>query len=372
VGTVVPVLLTWILLDRAPRRWYVPAAVAVLLSWALIADDIVLMIAVLPLAAACAVRAYQASVRDRLPLRNSWFELSLAAAAVLAVGIADAAVALIRSDGGYAVWPVADKLAAFTQLPHNLMLTIQGLLLLFGADFFNQSLGYAAVLAMLHLVGLGLAAWAVCIVLRRLPDQDLVVQILAIGTLIIVAAYLFGQRAQDINSTREVSAVLPFAAVLAGRMLAERLDRARLLPALALVLTACVLSLSQAVAQPPSPAQSQQLASWLGAHRLDYGLAGYWNASISTLDSGGRVRVRPLRVVRGKVYPGYWEIERSWYNPAAHDANFLVIAAHGPGRSHEFPATSDVRATFGQPARIYYLRSYTVLVWNSNLLTRLG
>jgi len=37
-----------------------------------------------------------------------------------------------------------------------------------------------------------------------------------------------------------------------------------------------------------------------------------------------------------------------------------------------FPWAADVRATFGQPARIYYVAGYTVLVWNKNLLTELG
>lgn len=29
-------------------------------------------------------------------------------------------------------------------------------------------------------------------------------------------------------------------------------------------------------------------------------------------------------------------------------------------------------ATFGPPARTYHLGSYTILVWNKNLLTELG
>ena len=38
VGTSVPVLLVWLLLDRAPRRWYVPLAVTALLTRAQVAD----------------------------------------------------------------------------------------------------------------------------------------------------------------------------------------------------------------------------------------------------------------------------------------------------------------------------------------------
>ena len=72
VGTAVPVLLVWLLLDRAPRRWYVPVATGVLLAWAIVADSIVLIIAVAPLTAACAIRVYLARVRDGRPLRSCW------------------------------------------------------------------------------------------------------------------------------------------------------------------------------------------------------------------------------------------------------------------------------------------------------------
>jgi len=371
VGTSAAVLLTWILLDRAPRRWHVLPAVAVLLAWVLIADRIVLLIGVLPLAAACAARAYLAASRQRRSPRSRWFELSLVAMAALAAWMARTAGAIISSHGGYEVWPVGNQLASFSQMLQHVLLTIQGLLLIFGANFFSRSLGYISVLAMLHLAGLGLASWALCAAFRRFAGQELVVQILAIGTVIILAAYVFGPRAQDLSSTREIATVLPFTAVLAGRLLAGPLDRARLLPALAVVLTAYILSLSRLVTHPPAPGQNQQLATWLAAHRLDYGLAGYWQASSSTLDSGGRVQVRPVRVAGSIVARDPWEIQQSWFSPAEHDATFVVLTPGAPGRD-PFPWSADVRATFGQPARVYYVGSYTVLVWNKNLLTELG
>ena len=37
-----------------------------------------------------------------------------------------------------------------------------------------------------------------------------------------------------------------------------------------------------------------------------------------------------------------------------------------------FTQEQAVLATFGKPARTYHVGSYTVLVWNSNLLSKLG
>jgi hypothetical protein len=107
IGTAVPLLLTWLVLDRWPRRWYTVAAVGLLMTWVLIADQLALLDGVVPLVAVCALRATRAALRQdpqdpqdpqggqggqggqdardggqlRAVLRTSWYELSLAVAA---------------------------------------------------------------------------------------------------------------------------------------------------------------------------------------------------------------------------------------------------------------------------------------------------
>ncbi len=364
VGTSVPVLLTWLLLDRAPRRWYVPVAAAALLAWALVADGLVVIIGVLPLLSVCAVRVYQARIVRRQPLRSSWYELSLGAAALVAVEAAQAALAAITAVGGFRVSGVGSRLAPLTDLMPHALLALHGLLVLFGADFTSQKPGLGSGLAMLHLVGLGLAARAVGHGVRRFfADRDLVTSLLLAGILVSLAAYLVGYRAVNIQSTREISAVLPLSAVLAARLLAGRLDRARMVPALALVLAGYCAGLGWAAARPPAPDPSQQLGSWLAGRHLDYGLAGYWEANRITLGSGGRA---VLRSAAGRpVGPGGWETSRSWYDPRRYRATFVVLF---PGGLSQASAV----ASFGRPARVYQDGGYTVLAWNKNLLTELG
>src|SRR5438876_29108 len=93
IGTAVPLLLTWLVIDWCPARWYVPVAVGLLLTWVLIADPLVLLVGVVPLAAVCAVRvARELARRQDTPvqavLRARWHELSLAVAAIAAQGLA--------------------------------------------------------------------------------------------------------------------------------------------------------------------------------------------------------------------------------------------------------------------------------------------
>ena len=62
IGTAAPVMLTWLVLDRfgltrrdgttptLRQRWYIPLIIAVLLAWALMADPLVLVVAIYPAA----------------------------------------------------------------------------------------------------------------------------------------------------------------------------------------------------------------------------------------------------------------------------------------------------------------------------------
>jgi len=365
VGTAVPVLLVWLLLDRAPRRWYVPVATGVLLTWATIADSITLIIAVAPLTTVCVIRIYLARVRDGRPLRSCWLEISLGAAALLAAGAARAALALIAARGGFAVQPIGHSFTAYDQMPRHVLVTIQGLLLLFGANFFSHKLGLVSLLAVAHLIGLGLAAAATWLAIRRLfAEAELITQVLAMAIMITLAGYLTGTRVAGPHSAREFTAVLPFSAALAGRLLAGPLARARLLPVLALAGICVALSLGREVVMPPVAAQNQQLAGWLAAHRLDYGLSGYWQSASTTVDSGGRVQVVPIHA---KVLgPGDWERNSSWYDPRAHDATFVVLQPPRPGAP--YPWDPPIQEAFGQPARTYDVGTDVVLVWNRNLL----
>jgi hypothetical protein len=51
-------------------------------------------------------------------------------------------------------------------------------------------------------------------------------------------------------------------------------------------------------------------------------------------------------------------------------ANFVVLYPGIPGYAG-FTQERAVLATFGTPARTYHLGTYTILVWNKNLLTEL-
>jgi hypothetical protein len=371
IGTTVPVMVVWLILDRARPRWYIPVLAGALLAWAEVADPLVLYIGAVPLALVCAIRAYRAVAIEGQTLASQWYELALAGAAIVAVLAAALVVHLIHADGGFYVRhaPVV-LLQNGTLLSRNVAITAEGLLLLGGADFIGLRLTVGTLFTFLHFVGVILAAWGAWLAARHfLRDRDRVEQVLVTAIVINLAAYLVSVKPHVVTGTREIAAVLPFSAVLAARLLAVRLMSAKVVPVLLVVLCGYLLGFVHEIARPPVPAQNQRLTSWLEAHHLHTGLSGYWQANVVTLTSGGRVQIRLVEAHGNRIGRARLESKASWYDPAHSSANFVVLSPGIPG----YPGFSNsnapaVLATFGPPARSYHVGPDVVLVWNKNLL----
>ena len=176
----------------------------------------------------------------------------------------------------------------------------------------------------------------------------------------------------------------PATAVTSGAAVGAGARRAGLVVLATAVLFFCYWRQSQAVAlsymssthaqdllgarEMAVPAENEPLASWLVAHRLTDGLATYWQANSTTVDSHGQVRLSAVvQDVRDRLAPYLWETNVANYDPAQHYANFVV--ADSPSA---LPGTQlSAELTFGRPARTYHADGYTILVWNTNPLDKL-
>jgi hypothetical protein len=378
IGTSVPVMAVWLILDRARPRWYIPVIAGAFLGWAMVADTLVALIGVLPLAGVCAIRVFRAVAIERKPLAAQWYDMALGAAAVLGAAAAVLALHVIHASGGFYMPAPTTGFAHGKILVHNLGMAAQGLLLLGGADFLGLRPTASTVLVMLHVVGVVLAAWGTCLAACRfLRDGDRVAQLLVAGVAINLAAYVLSTQAGTVTQVREMAPVLPFSAALAGRLLggqvlAGRLKSALIAPLLLVVLLGYLLGLAWEISQPPVAAQNQQLTSWLAARHLHTGLSGYWESNVVTLTSGDRVQIRLVTATRRGLIPrSSFEGKAEWYDPRRNTANFVVLfpgVAEYPG----FTSEQAVLTQFGKPARTYHVGAYTILVWDKNLLRELS
>src|ERR1700683_4416472 len=86
IGTQGPLLVTFIVLDRGPRRWYIPVAIGVMLTWVIVSDRVAVFDAAAPLVAVCGLRVLWARIHDGTRLAAQWFEVVLAAAGIVWFG----------------------------------------------------------------------------------------------------------------------------------------------------------------------------------------------------------------------------------------------------------------------------------------------
>ncbi len=384
IGTAVPLLLTWLLLDKASARWYVPVLTGVLLAWALVADPIVYVVGVGPLGVVAAARVIRDLVKGadswRTRIAGAWYDLSLGAAAVVAVGLAWVVNNLLSAMGGYTVNRLPFYLVSWPNLHDNAPAAWK-VLEVFGANYAGLS-GVWLALAFLHLASALVVLWALARVARRFFGVSLVDQVLAVAIVLNVVLYLLTNAADE--AAHEVSIIVPFSAALAARVLvravqgatvnaghpgpaASGLTRRVRLAGFAgiLVLAGYTAGLGYELAQPSAPAANTPLASWLEAHHLSYGLSGYWTSSSVTVNSGNRVQVRAL--MQYTMKRDLWMSNASWYDPKLHYANFIVLDST-PGFMNHWEPRALIQKYFGRPARIYQTGPYTVMVWNRNLL----
>ncbi len=223
IGTSVPMMLAWLILDRTRPSWAAAAAVSVVLALAGLADSLVTYAAIAPLVLVVAVRLVLALRRDRTAgwrsaLAERRYEIGLAVGAIAAAIAARLALRLIAALGGFgSPAPVSSVGSVSHILDHNVPVVAHGLLLLFGADFLDYPVGVVLVLhlvsVLLVVVGIAVTCW------HFLSDLDLVAQLLLAGIVINVSVFVVSTAVSGLPTMREIGPVLPFSAALAGRQL---------------------------------------------------------------------------------------------------------------------------------------------------------
>jgi hypothetical protein len=221
--------------------------------------------------------------------------------------------------------------------------------------------------------------------------------VLAVGIVVNLAGFIASVIPATAFDTREMAAVLPFGAVLAGRVFGPRLARSAVaVTALALAGTCQLAALGYGVTRPPGVDPELALAGWLAAHHLTSGLGTFTDSNLTTTDSGGTVRLatvswRPPTYpakcpqdtrgpaslappvctnTTGGAVPRLYQSSASWYDSRAARADFIVTGT-ADGSADLIPR-AEILALAGPPVRTWQFQAFTIMVWNQNLLPLLG
>jgi hypothetical protein len=384
IGTSVFLLVSFLLIDRAADRRFTPPLLAVILCAGQVGDGTVLYVGVPAVLLMCLYRVLAAR-------KIAVADTAIAVAAAVSVPLTSGVRAVMLHFGAFSMVAPKTAISPVSQWPEHLVVTWRAIRTIFGAfgatvvPYSTPLSGLAAVFGLACLLA---AAFGFAKVVWTWRTASRAGQMLCVAIVVNLAVYLVSTLPSTYSS-REIAAVLPCGAVLAaqacvpGRIAGA--PRARV--ALAGAGLAALLPLAAAAATlPPVTPPAVPLTAWLQAHGLRYGIAGYWNASAVTLQSGNTIQVRAIastdwRIVRakeppgrlwgpGKMSPFYWETKADWYDASAHDAVFVIANGQSPDSR---PLTAaEVRRAFGRPAAVFPVAGREIMIYRANLLERLA
>lgn len=360
-GTAVPVLLLMVMLEKQALRNRMPVITLVVLSAAVIGDQLTLLIGVAPLLSVWLLRSCPGNRKAGRGLER---RLAVAACASAVVGWS--ATQIIKAAGGWRAAATPLSFFAGEGIAKNFLGAVQGLLALFGVRFAMQT-SWQMAFAVLQLSALMLVAAAVLVGLRGIKTgNDLIASVLTLAITIDFAAYVLFVPS-PLQNYRDIDVIVPLGAALAGRVLAGPLIRMRVGRAIAVLLAGYAITFASGVAQPAQSPANLGLGHWLIEHHLTNGIAGYWVADSLTADTGGTVQVAAVRLEGRKLFPGHWETDTRWFDPREYYANFLVLNPPSGSDPHPVTETEAVDA-LGAPWRVYSYQRDVIMVWQDNLL----
>jgi hypothetical protein len=358
IGTSAFVLASFLLIDRAPGRRFTAPLLCVILCAGQLSDLTVRYVAVPAVLVVCGYRVLAAR-----RLRSG--DAALVAAAAASVPLELLIRAAVLHLGAFSMAAPRARLSPMGLWPHHAAVTWLDVRILYGSiaapdarlGSVGAALGLACLLAAVF--GLGRVVWT----WRAASRAE---QLLGAAIIFNIGTYLVSVMPLP-DGSREVAAVLPCGAVLAARACVPAQITGTVQAGLAVTATAlaALVPLGAAATQPPLTPATAPLAAWLDAHGLTYGIAGYWDASVVTLQSGGTVQIRAVDIRTSILVPG-WETNFLWYSPSRHDARFVVADRDG-----RYPAAAFERH-FGRPAATYRVATWLVLIYRTNLLRQLG
>ncbi len=359
-GTSVFLLVSVLLIDRVPARWYTSPLLLAILCAGQIGDATVRYVVVPTVVVVCGYRAVAAR-----KVRTGDAANALAAAA--SVPLAAVVRAVMLHFGAYQMVPPKTAISQPQQWPHNAPLAWHALRVLFGAEVGSgpalaRDAGYILGIACMLAAAAGVAR-----VVWTWRTASRAEHLLCAAIVINLSAYVISTMPIPSNPY-EVVAVLPCGAVLAARACVpgHMAGSLRAGVATGLAAIAALVPVATAAARPAAAVPTAPLSAWLKAHGLTYGLAGYWNSSVITLESGNQVRVRAVLIDGRQVIPYLWETNTSWFDASRYDATFVIIDLAGNGLS------PSAEQAFGKPVRIGHVAHWEILIYQKNLLEQLA
>ena len=240
---------------------------------------------------------------------------------------------------------------SLSQLGPHVKLLVQGLLALFGADFFSKPVfGFDSIHALLGLAVL-VAVVSFAFLSMRVPEHGVPWRwFFGLLPAFVAAGFVFSNQTADVGSARYL-VLVPFTGVLLVSLLLHAAKpRLQRLGAALLLLAAAtnVASSARSFSRPPGGpnARNYVVIDAVRDSGLTKGYASYWSSNINTFLSGDRIDFIQVECAARRLRPYAWLTDNAILQKPAR-RSFYLYETHGPTSAC---SRDDVVRQFGAPA----------------------
>ncbi|WP_079913854.1 hypothetical protein [Paenibacillus sp. 32352] len=249
---------------------------------------------------------------------------------------------------------------SFSDLGKTFIITIQGLLEMYNANFFGKEVfSFETLIILFHFllfISILIVFIKACINFTKLEDLS---QFLVIACLINLAEYIFSNQSFDLGTTRYLFPFFVFSAILVSRYLSiDYYIRNKLLYYMVMVL----LLVSFVSPLNFKYNSNTELESFLISKGLVNGYAPYWYASSLTISTKEQVRVSPVMVKDNKIKPYLMYANKYSYIKGG---QFVLFPSD---TNNDGVNLSVAENTFGKPDEVHQIANNTILIWNKKII----
>jgi hypothetical protein len=275
--------------------------------------------------------------------------------------------------------PFPITFVAPTSIFTNLQATITSVASLGGGEFFGRPAAGTSllvftlgVLVIVGLVAVLRLAWGYAKSLdrrnsRMTSAQDIYVAFW-IGVIVLsLAAYVLTSVGIE-GANRYLPGVYAGSAALLPVLVGQRVLKRALLAG-AVTLFAILIATNHLVEGPlvgvgPSRSEAYNVLNFVRAERADHGYSTYEVAPVATWQTRGALKVYPIFVCNGRVFPGGLSEINTWYRPKAGTRSFVITQSGTPFASEP--------PQFGAPLAGASYGPYSVFVYGHDVAADLG
>lgn len=209
--------------------------------------------------------------------------------------------------------------------------------------------------------------WCVCSLFRVATLEAKVVNALIWGSLALLAADITSTLGG--TATRYLYPLLFFVGIASFALLSPIVKQKVLRVAILSVvfMNAALFAAATYQAESATPPEAQ-LIILLQEHNLKQGLGSYWVAPMVTVQSEGQIVVRQVTATGYRIYPYEFLANQHWFDASQlSKANFIVYRNSDNSQMYYIAAIQ----SFYRPKYQYHVGVYTVLVWETPLITHM-